>query len=92
MEYRIQYAASWANAAVGIVAAVLAGTGLTLHPSWLSNDVAATAGVISAASIALSQILPPLQRTPANREGRYLAAMAGVPPKDVADKLGLPNP
>lgn len=86
LEYSVQYYAAWVNAAVGLIAAVLAGAGLTLHPSWLSNDVAATAGVIALICGGLATILPAVQRTPGSREAKYVAAAAGELPKDLAGK------
>lgn len=89
MTYTTQYTLAVLNAAVGAVALVLAGSGLTFHPSWLNNELAATCGVIATVCGVLSQFLPPLQRTPGHREARYIAAMAGDLPKDVADKAAL---
>lgn len=90
LPYNVQYVIAWLNAAAGIVAAILAGAGLTLHPSWLSGDVAATAGVVSLVCAGLSQILPPVTRTPAQRETKYLQAVAGILPDDLAAKHGTP--
>jgi hypothetical protein len=87
--YSTQYAFAWLNAAVGIVAGALAAAYLTIHPSWLDSDVAATAGIVVTIAASLSQILPPLQRTPARRDAKYLAAAQGAPPRDIAERYPL---
>jgi hypothetical protein len=92
MEYRVQYALSWLNAAVLAVSGVLSGAGLVFHPSWLTDDVRTTAGVLTLVCGALAVLLPPVQRTPAVRDSRYLAASAGVLPADVAKRHGLVGP
>jgi hypothetical protein len=87
--YGVQYALAWANAAAFVVASVLAGSGLTVHPSWLTGDVTATAAILVLVCGGLAHILPPVTRTPATRDARYISAMAGDLPEDVAKKHGL---
>jgi hypothetical protein len=89
LTYSTQYAFAWLNAAIGIVAGALAAAYLTIHPSWLDGDVAATAGIVVTIAASLSQILPPLQRTPSVRDARYLAASQGALPKDIAHNYPL---
>lgn len=84
--YPVAYAAAWINAAVGGIAGVLAAAYLTVHPSWLTGDVAATCGIIVPICGLLATLLPPLTRTPARREKSYLKANMGELPKDIAAK------
>lgn len=86
MPYSAQYAIAWLVAFLGIVCGVLAGAGLTLHPSWLSGDIQATASVIAVVCVALQPVLPPITRSPGAREAKYLAAAGGVLPDDLQDK------
>lgn len=86
--YPLAYYAATVNAAVGVIAGVLASAYLTVHPSWLTSDVAATAGIVVLVSGGLAaSILPPLTRTPGSRESKYLAASAGEMPKDLKEKF-----
>jgi hypothetical protein len=89
MTYRVTYALAWINAAIGVVAGVLAGAYLTVHPSWLTQDVAATCGILVPITVGLAALLPQVQRTPAQRDAKYLAALAGALPDDVANRAGL---
>ncbi len=89
MKYEVLYAIAWVNAAIGVVAAVLAAAGFVAHPSWLSSDLIATATIVMGICGGLATILPQVTRTPATREAKYLAAMAGALPADVAQKHGL---
>lgn len=85
MSYQLKYTLAWINAALGVIAGVLAATSLTpFHPSWLSTDVAATAAILSTICVGLAALLPQVSRTPANRETAYLAASVGVLPDDLA--------
>lgn len=85
MDYRIQYIAAWVVAALGIVTGILAASvAIPMHPSWLTTDVAATAGLISTVCVALAAILPQVHRSPAVREAAYLSAAVGVLPPDLA--------
>lgn len=86
MTYDVRYAVAWVNAAVGVIAGVLAAAWLTVHPSWLTQDVAATCGVIVPISVGLAALLPQINRTPAQREANYLAAAAGKLPDDLVSK------
>lgn len=87
MTYTLQYAAAWVVTVVGIIAGVLAGASQTpWHPTWLSGDVAATAGIVSAVCVTLGAILPQVHRTPGMREAKYLSASVGVLPPDLAAK------
>jgi hypothetical protein len=85
--YSFVYGLAWVNGAVLVVATVLAGSGLTVHPSWLTPDVTATAAILVPICGGLAHFLPPLTRTPAKREAKYFATLAGVPPKDIAEKM-----
>lgn len=89
MNYQTQYTLAVLNAAIGAVALVLAGSGLTFHPAWLSGELSATCGVVATVCGVLSQFLPPLQRTPGSRETKYLAASQGELPHDIAEKYPL---
>lgn len=89
MSYQTQYALSVLNGIVLGIAGVLTGAGVVLQPSWLSGDLRATAGIVVLLCGVLAHWLPPLQRTPATRDSKYLAAMAGALPEDVAKKHGL---
>lgn len=92
MPYRIAYAAACINAAIGAIAAVLSSAYLAVHPSWLTEDVALTCGIIIVPiSIILANFLPAIPRTPAKREFKYLAAMAGALPEDLAKKHDVPS-
>lgn len=87
MPYRIVYVVACINAAIGAIASVLSGAYLAVHPSWLTQDVALTCGIIVVPiTLALANFLPPITRTPARREFKYLAAMAGALPEDLAKK------
>lgn len=90
-QYTIAYAASWLNAAVGVVSGVLAGAALTVHPSWLTPDIAMTCGIIVPITVGLAALLPPVTRTPAKRESQLLTAYAGALPKDLAEKHNVPQ-
>lgn len=96
MTYSVQFYAAWIVAAIGVVAGVLAGASQTpWHPSWLTGDVAATAGIVSGVCVALAALLPQVNRTPATREAKYLKAAAGVLPEDLAEKhpvVGIHKP
>lgn len=89
-QYSLLYAIAWINSVVGIIAGVLAGAYVTVHPSWLTGDVAATCTVLVLVSAALAPVLPPITRTPAKRETKYLEAMAGILPDDLARKHNVP--
>jgi hypothetical protein len=93
--YSIGFYAAWLVAVVGVIAGVLAGLGYTgLHPSWLTQDVSATAGIVSAICVGLAALLPQVTRSPAVRESNYLAAAGGVLPDDLAAKhptIGIPQ-
>lgn len=84
--YPIAYAAAWINAAIGGIAGVLAAAYLTVHPSWLTGDVAVTCGIIVPICGVLATLLPSITRTPAQREQNYLKANMGELPKDIAAK------
>lgn len=87
MTYNLQYMAAWAVAAIGVVAGVLAGASQTpWHPAWLSGDMAATAGLVSAICVSLAALLPQIHRTPSTREAAYLSAAVGVLPPDLASR------
>lgn len=86
MSYSVSYFIAWLNAALGVIAGALAASYLVLHPSWLTQDIAATATIIATITVGLAQILPPLQRTPAKRENKYNAALAGKLPDDLIRK------
>lgn len=86
MTYDIRYALAWVNAAGGVIAGVLAAAWLTVHPSWLTQDIAATCGVIVPITVGLAALLPQINRTPATREATYLAAAAGKLPDDLVNK------
>lgn len=89
-DYQLAYYYAIVVAVVGVVAGVLAGASQTsFHPSWLTGDVAATAGIVSAICVGLAAALPQLGRTPASREANYLKAAAGVLPDDLAAKHGV---
>jgi hypothetical protein len=90
--YSTQYAFAWINGVVGVVASALAAAYLTIHPSWLDSDLAATAGIVAGITVALAQILPPLQRTPGKRDTNYLAAAQGALPRDVVQRYPLVVP
>jgi hypothetical protein len=88
--YSVQWIAAWAVFIVGAICGVLAGADrLGAHPSWLTPDLAATATIVAAVCGILAAVLPQLQRTPAVREARYISALAGSLPDDVAQKHGL---
>lgn len=89
MTYSVQYYLAIIVAAMGVVAGVIAASGLTAHPSWVTTDVATTATIIAGVCAGLAALLPPVTRTPATRDSKYLAAMAGALPDDVAKKHGL---
>lgn len=89
MPYSVLYAIAWLNVAVGGVAGVLVAAFLAAHPTWLTQDMALTCGIIVPASLFLATLLPAVTRTPAQREANYLAALAGALPDDIADKRGL---
>lgn len=89
MSYSVSFAVAWLNAAVGVVAGVLAAAYLTVHPSWLSADIAATCGIVVPITVGLAALLPQVTRTPAKRDNAYIAALAGSLPEDVAKKHGL---
>lgn len=83
--YSFAWYLAWCVAVVGIVAGVLSGASLTpWHPIWLTPDVAATAGIISAVCVGLAALLPQVGHSPAHRESAYLAASVGVLPDDLA--------
>jgi hypothetical protein len=85
--YSLAYYAAILVAVVGVVAGVLAASAVAPnHPSWLTGDVAATAGLVSAICVGLAAFLPQLARTPSTRETSYLKAAAGVLPDDLAAK------
>jgi hypothetical protein len=84
--YHLAFYAARLNAAVGVVAGVLAAAYLTAHPSWLTADVAATAGIVVLICGGLAALLPQVTRTPEQREANYLKAAAGVLPPDIAKK------
>lgn len=86
MAYRAQYLLAQLVAIVAAVAGVLAGSGLTVHPAWLTPDVTATASVVVVVCLALQPLLPSLIRTPSKREATLLSATVGVLPDDLADK------
>ena len=79
---------AWFVAAIGVIAGALAGYGATSwHPAWLTSDIAATAGLVSAICVGLAALLPQLNRTPKQREDKYIAAATvGQLPKDIAEK------
>lgn len=89
MTYNLAYWAAWLNAAIGVVAGVLAGAYLTVHPSWLTTDVAATCGIVVPITVGLAALLPQVTRTPAARESKYLVASQGKLPDDLAKKYPL---
>jgi hypothetical protein len=84
--YPLAYAAAWIVAAVGIIAGGVAAAGLTVHPSWLTSDVTATASIVAPICVALGAILPQIQRTPGKRESSYLLANQGQLPPDLQAK------
>jgi hypothetical protein len=88
--YSVGYYAAWIVAIAGVIAGVLAGIGYSgLRPSWETQDISATAGIISAICVGLAAILPQVTRSPAARESRYIAALAGMLPDDIAKKHNL---
>lgn len=87
--YSLAFYGAWLNAALGVVCGALAGAYLLVHPSWLTSDVASTAGVIVTVTVGLAAILPSVGRTPGSREIKYLAASQGVLPSDIARKFPL---
>lgn len=89
MSYNVAFYAAWVNAAVGVIAGTLAAAYPIAHPSWLSADIALTCGILVPITVGLAALLPQIQRTPAQRESRYIAALAGSLPDDVAKKHGL---
>jgi hypothetical protein len=89
MTYSAQYYLGILVAAVGVVAGVIAASWLTIHPSWVTADVAATATIVAGACAGLAALLPPVTRTPATRDAELVAAMAGALPDDVAKRHGL---
>ena len=87
MTYSVAYYAAWVVAAIGVLAGVLAGASQTpWHPSWLTTDLAATAGIVSAVCVGLAALLPQVTRTPGVRESNYMAARLGTLPPDLAEK------
>lgn len=89
MSYTPAFYLAWINAAVGVVAGALSAAYLVAHPQWLTGDVAATCGVVVTVSVGLAALLPQISRTPAQRDAKYLAALAGALPDDIAQKHGL---
>ena len=88
MTYSVAYYVAWAVAVVGVVAGVLAGVGHTgARPSWLTDDLSATAAIVSAVCVGLAALLPQVTRTPAKREQAYQDAVRGTVPKDLAGKV-----
>jgi hypothetical protein len=80
---------AWVNAAVGVIAGALSAAYLLAHPAWLTGDIAATCGVIVTITVGLAALLPQISRSPSAREAKYLAALAGSLPDDIANKHGL---
>lgn len=90
MNYSVQFYAAWAIFIVGTACGVLAGADkLGAHPAWLTPDLVATCTLIAAVCIPLAAVLPQITRTPAARSAKYIAAMAGALPDDIAEKHGL---
>lgn len=95
MNYRISYAIAaflfLANVFIAAIQAVWAsGHGADLG---ISPQVQAWLAIISTVIAAALGILPQIQRTPADREAKYLAAAGGVLPDDLAKQhptLGIP--
>ncbi len=90
MPYSVLYALAWVNAAIGVVAGVLAAAYPLAHPSWLSADIALTCGLLVPVSVGLAALLPAVTRTPDSREVKYLAAQQGRLPDDLARKQAKP--
>lgn len=88
MTYSVAYFFSWVNTAVLIVCGVLSASNLLFHPSWLTNDIAATAGILVLICGGFATILPPITRTPGSRETKYLNARLGALPEDLEAKHG----
>src|SRR5690348_6223315 len=89
MNYTPAYYFAWLNAAIGVIAGALSAAYLVAHPSWLTGDIAATCGIVVTITVGLAALLPQVTRTPAARESKYIAALAGSLPDDVAQKHGL---
>lgn len=89
MNYSVGFYAAWVVAVIGVIAGILAGASQApWHPSWLTSDIAATAGLISAACVGLAALLPQIGRSPAAREATYLkAATQGILPDDLEKKF-----
>jgi hypothetical protein len=87
-QYTLLYAAAWVVAAIGVVAGVLAAYWhfVDVPPSWLTPDVVRTCAVLVPICAGLAALLPRVTLTPAKRDAKYLAAMAGVLPRDIARK------
>lgn len=88
MTYGIAYTLAWINAAVGIISGVLSAANLTVHPSWLTSDVALTCGLCVPITVGLAAFLPSVKRTPRSRETKYLVARQGLLPADLEAKHG----
>lgn len=88
MTYTVAWYAAWGVAVVGVIAGVLAGVGHTgLRPGWLTDDISATAAIVSAICVGMAALLPAVGRTPAAREHELLSARQyGTLPKDLAEK------
>lgn len=84
LSYGIQYKAAWAVAALGAVAAAIAGFYATGHaPSYITSEVAASCALVALICTTIGALLPQVQRTPAKRAKEYHAAYHGEIPPDV---------